>query len=303
MPTLNISPGPVTTVTLNRPDVRNAFNEELIRELTTWAQSVPEDGSVRAVVLQGGRELLSADLNLRYGIWALDYYDNIMDRRSARVLSYLGSNRGTVGESLAESSVSFEEKKELFLQRLPMLAALNVGTIPTLYPLEHPDLQYLGEQVVPPYGIVVYRYGLKTVLPRYYVATAAETTPTDTDAVQWDRFVAHLPKLPESALIECDECPSVITATGTVKLVRSSTTDYAFIVDVKKDSWFIFGQNPLPGWTARIDGAFVQTYPANYVHQAVRVPVGRHGVEFSYRLDDAWQPKQSPARRAGGSTP
>lgn len=248
------------------------------------------------------RELLSADLNLRYGVFALDYYDNIMDRRSARVLSYLGSNRGTVGESLAEAKVSFEEKRQSFLQRLPMLATLNVGTILTLYPLEHPDLEYLGEQTVPPYGIVVYRYGLRTVQPRYYVATAAEVIPTATDAVQWDHFVAHLPKLPHTALIECDGCPAS-TATGTVKLVRSSTTEYAFIVDAMKDSWFIFGQNPLPGWTARIDGAYVRTYPANYVLQAVRVPVGRHGVEFSYRLDDAWQPSVSFAHRASAAIP
>ena len=29
--------GPVVTVSLNRPQVRNAFNEELIAELTAWA--------------------------------------------------------------------------------------------------------------------------------------------------------------------------------------------------------------------------------------------------------------------------
>ena len=32
--------GPIVRVTLNRPEVRNAFNEELIAELTAWAESV-----------------------------------------------------------------------------------------------------------------------------------------------------------------------------------------------------------------------------------------------------------------------
>jgi len=47
-----IQQGRVTTVTLNRPAVRNAFDETMIAELTAFAAGVPEDGSVRAVVLQ-----------------------------------------------------------------------------------------------------------------------------------------------------------------------------------------------------------------------------------------------------------
>ena len=45
MSTLIISAGRVTTITLNRPDVRNAFNEELIAELTDWARGVRECGA------------------------------------------------------------------------------------------------------------------------------------------------------------------------------------------------------------------------------------------------------------------
>ena len=41
MPTIEVSQqGPVVTVTLNRPEVRNAFNETLIAELTAWAEAV-----------------------------------------------------------------------------------------------------------------------------------------------------------------------------------------------------------------------------------------------------------------------
>jgi len=43
--------GPVCYVTLNRPEVRNAFNDELIAELTRVFSSM--DSSVRAVVLAG----------------------------------------------------------------------------------------------------------------------------------------------------------------------------------------------------------------------------------------------------------
>ena len=38
--------GPVERVTLNRPDVRNAFNEHVIAELTSWAWSVREQAAL-----------------------------------------------------------------------------------------------------------------------------------------------------------------------------------------------------------------------------------------------------------------
>ena len=37
----------IERLVLNRPDVRNAFNEGMIAELTWWADSVSSDRSVR----------------------------------------------------------------------------------------------------------------------------------------------------------------------------------------------------------------------------------------------------------------
>lgn len=45
--------GAVEYLTLNRPIVRNAFNDDCIRELCWWADSVASDRSLRAVVLAG----------------------------------------------------------------------------------------------------------------------------------------------------------------------------------------------------------------------------------------------------------
>jgi methylglutaconyl-CoA hydratase len=45
--------GPVEHLTLNRPEVRNALNDEMIGELTAWAETVPRDKTLRAVVLGG----------------------------------------------------------------------------------------------------------------------------------------------------------------------------------------------------------------------------------------------------------
>ena len=83
-----IDRGPVTTVTLNRPDVRNAFNEELIEALTEWAQSVPADGSVRAVVLQGAGPVFCAGADVHWMSRMVNFThdENLEDARRAAAM-------------------------------------------------------------------------------------------------------------------------------------------------------------------------------------------------------------------------
>ncbi len=64
--TLNLTmEAQMATVTLNRPDVRNAFNETTIAEMTQVFQQLDADTSVRAVVLaaNGAAFCAGADLN------------------------------------------------------------------------------------------------------------------------------------------------------------------------------------------------------------------------------------------------
>lgn len=52
--------GPVEHLVLNRPAVRNAIDDETIRELTWWATSAAADGTLRAVVLSGAGPVFCA---------------------------------------------------------------------------------------------------------------------------------------------------------------------------------------------------------------------------------------------------
>ena len=53
--------GPIEHLTLNRPDVRNAFNADVIAELTSWAADVGvRAGAVRAVVIAGAGKVFCA---------------------------------------------------------------------------------------------------------------------------------------------------------------------------------------------------------------------------------------------------
>src|SRR5205823_15038440 len=84
MPLLIEQTGPIVSVTLNRPDVRNAFNEELIAELTTWAMSVKAGAEPRVAVLAGaGRAFCAgADLAWMSKMIAYSHDENVRDARA-----------------------------------------------------------------------------------------------------------------------------------------------------------------------------------------------------------------------------
>ena len=71
----------VEYVTLNRPDVRNAFNEGTITELTWWADSVAADAAVRAVVLSGNGPVFcaGADLDWMRRMASFSHQENLDD--------------------------------------------------------------------------------------------------------------------------------------------------------------------------------------------------------------------------------
>ena len=77
--------GPVEHVTLNRPDVRNAFNDAVIEELTLWAESIARDGSVRVAVMSGAGKVFSAGADLTWMSKTVSYTheDNVRDADAA----------------------------------------------------------------------------------------------------------------------------------------------------------------------------------------------------------------------------
>lgn len=62
----SVRDGFVERVTLNRPDVRNALNDEVIAELTHWAARTREHRDVRVAVLAGAGSSFSAGADLKW---------------------------------------------------------------------------------------------------------------------------------------------------------------------------------------------------------------------------------------------
>ena len=77
--------GPVEYVTLNRPDVRNAFNEHVVAELTSWARQAHHDAALRVVVFAGAGKVFSAGADAAWMAKMAGYgeAENIRDARAA----------------------------------------------------------------------------------------------------------------------------------------------------------------------------------------------------------------------------
>ena len=81
--------GPVRRVVLNRPGVRNAFDDEMIRELTAVFAALSSDAGARVVVLAGeGRTFCAgADVNWMRRAASYSREENLEDaRRMAKML-------------------------------------------------------------------------------------------------------------------------------------------------------------------------------------------------------------------------
>lgn len=78
--------GTVERVTLNRPEVRNALNDELIAELTHWAARLREEHGVRAAVLSGAGTAFSAGADVAWMAQSVEYAE-AENLRSAEALA------------------------------------------------------------------------------------------------------------------------------------------------------------------------------------------------------------------------
>ena len=71
----------VATVTLNRPEIRNAFNDEMISELTSVFERLGQTDDVRVIVLAAAGKAFcaGADLNWMRAMADYDYEENLAD--------------------------------------------------------------------------------------------------------------------------------------------------------------------------------------------------------------------------------
>ena len=78
---ISIDPRGVATVTLNRPEIHNAFNDVVIADLTGIFQRLGDDHAVRVIVLRGAGKSFSAggDLNWMRRMAGYSREENVAD--------------------------------------------------------------------------------------------------------------------------------------------------------------------------------------------------------------------------------
>lgn len=85
---LDTTPEGVATVTLNRPQLHNAFNAELIEQLADTFDDLSKQDGIRAVVVQGAGRSFSAGADLNWMRQAADYSEeeNIEDATALGIM-------------------------------------------------------------------------------------------------------------------------------------------------------------------------------------------------------------------------
>ena len=79
-----IAPNGVATITLNRPDIHNAFDDVLIADLTGKIETLDADPLVRVIILTGAGKSFSAgaDLNWMKRMAGYSHRENLADSRA-----------------------------------------------------------------------------------------------------------------------------------------------------------------------------------------------------------------------------
>ena len=97
---LDIDARGIATVTLNRPEIHNAFDAQLIKSLTDVFKQLDQDDAVRVVILASSGKSFSAgaDLNWMQAMANYSYEENLADAQAlADMLSTLNSlNKPTI---------------------------------------------------------------------------------------------------------------------------------------------------------------------------------------------------------------
>lgn len=78
------------------------------------------------------------------------------------------------------------------------------------------------------------------------------------------------------------DAPSVSDSTGTVTLTGNELKTLKYESNSTAEGLVVFSEIYYPGWIATIDGQEVNAIRANYLLRALKVPAGKHTIEFTF---------------------
>jgi methylglutaconyl-CoA hydratase len=185
---LNVDKRGVATVTINRPDKHNAFDENLIAELAATFDKIGENSSVRLMVLASEGKNFSAGADLDWMVRMVDYDrdENIRDANALasmlRKLNYLsvptiarvqGAAMGGGAGLVCCCDIAIASPRASFA-----FSEAKLGLIPaTITPYV---LQSIGAQAARRYFLTAERFDAKRAYDLGMVSEVVDETELDT---------------------------------------------------------------------------------------------------------------------------
>ncbi|MDP6509455.1 MAG: hypothetical protein QF573_10575 [Chloroflexota bacterium] len=237
------------------------------------------------------REVITPDLASRSGLTSIDGYENLMTQRQAEVLAYLGSERSTVRGFAVSATESEESKAATLRDRLPALAAFNVGAVlsgtnldaalgPPAYTVEvEIPARYEADQTV-------WIYLVPEPLGDYYLTNnwRLDDPAEPTDSVL-DRLLRSPP-----GLVTLDADPGLPDApgpaTGSFEVLDSGPGRHVLRVHADAPTVLVVNRSHLPGWSVALNQYPIAPLVANRFAVAVAIPAGSSTVALAYTPPD-----------------
>ena len=226
--------------------------------------------------------MLPSNLNLVYGLDSIDGYEVSMPRRTSRILSELLSERAPLGNKIAEARLKPDEKIKILEERQNILSMMNVKYIISSYPLDEKSFKKVFETKVTQFGVPVYIYENKNVLPRFYFAKSVKPIESD-EKTALAKMLAFNINFNDFSFIECgNDCGQ--NSSGKIIDYDYKNGYLRLNTESKIGGWLVFSESYDSGWQAKINGETVPIYRANYIYQSIIVPAGKSIIEFIYKL-------------------
>ncbi len=228
------------------------------------------------------KEMMTPNVNIILGIDSADGYDNFMPARISEMLAAVGSERTTVGDSLALARMPTEEKIAKIIERKNLLRAMNVRYVASHEPINDPDFTQVLSTRTGACGADVRLYELKGWWPRTFITDKIVRGSGDnfagaTSAILKDGGAPFI-FLPDG------DAPAFASATGTTVAVVPAydNASMRFSLTLQHPGLLFIGDAWLPGWKADVDGTPVGILRANYAFMAVPLGAGTHHVNLHY---------------------
>jgi hypothetical protein len=127
-------------------------------------------------------------------------------------------------------------------------------------------------------------------LPRAYATSAVRMVPGEAGSFQAVTAADFSPR--RFAVVEGRTAPAGVNARpakrrpvspGPVTIRRDEPQAIDLEADLRRPAVVVMADSWAPGWEPTVDGRSVPSLRANYLYRGVRVPAGRHRIEWRYR--------------------